>query len=51
MPLGASPGAKMKAAKTFTDDDCEQVMDRLWQVLGGGEGIEELSKQDVSNGL
>lgn len=53
MPLGASPMAKTKAALPFSDDDCKQVMNRLWEVLGGDSSKDdsELSEQDVTEGL
>jgi len=53
MPLGASPGAKKKAVLPFSDDDCKQVMNKLWEVLGGDNSKDEgeLSKQDVVEGL
>lgn len=52
MPLGASPMTKQKAAMTFSDDDCNQIVERIWELLcSGGDSCDVLSKNDVSEGL
>merc|ERR1712241_131668 len=56
MPLGAPYGAKKMASMPLSIDDCEQVMDRLWKILGGttdNNDVDEegLSPKDVAAGL